>query len=173
MEILRQFLIQTPFWVWFILVWLVMRGVAARKPGETTLTKMAIIPLIFTAWGLYDLVTLYGATAESAALWLTGIVLGSGSGWLIVGRFAITVDRTTGVFQRPADMSLLPLLLATFAVKYGFGVVAAIAPQLMAETLFRVSDLMLSGAFTGIFVGKFLHYAQIWHSSRQQPAHLG
>jgi hypothetical protein len=173
MEILRQFLVQTPFWVWFILVWLVMRGVAARRPGETTLTKMAIIPLVFTAWGLYDLVTLYGATVDSAVLWLAGITIGSAIGWWIVGRFAITVDHTTAVFQRPADLSLLPLLLATFAVKYGFGVIAAISPQLIAETAFRVADLMLSGAFTGIFVGKFLHYIQIWRTAREQLPRMG
>lgn len=161
MEILRQFIVQTPIWVWFILVWLIMRGAAARRPGETTLAKIAIIPAIFTAWGLYDLVTLYGARPELVGLWLLGIGMGTAIGWWVIGRFAITVDPATGVFHRPADMSLLPLLLATFAVKYGFGVIGAVAPHLLAEAGFRAADLLLSGAFTGIFVGKFLHYVQI------------
>ena len=172
MDILQQFLVQTPIWVWFILVWLVTRGIAARTPGETTLLKMAIIPLIFTTWGFDDLVTLYGATADSATLWLLGIAAGSSLGWFIVGRFAITVDHATGVFRRPADKSLLPLLLVTFGVKYGFGVIGAIAPQLLAEMAFRIADLVLSGLFTGIFVGKFLHYVQIWRTAAKSAAQV-
>jgi hypothetical protein len=69
------------------------------------------------------------------------------------------------VLHRPADFTLLPLLLATFAVKYSFGVIGAVSPQLLAETGFQVVDLALSGTFTGIFVGKFLRYARIWRAS--------
>lgn len=167
MEILQQFLIQTPWYVWAILVWVVIRGVKARQAGETTLLKMLTIPLVFAAWGISDLVRVYGASPDATALWLLGIAIGSTIGWWIVGRFAITVDVATGVFHRPADMSLLPLLLATFAIKYAFGVVGAVAPHLLGEPLFRISDLVLSGAFTGIFVGKFLHYGRLWHVARQ------
>jgi hypothetical protein len=162
MDILRQFLVQTPIWVWVILAWLVARGIKARRPGTTTLTKMATIPVVFTVWGLYDLVTAYGVTLEMAALWLLGVAAGSAIGWWIASRFDIVADHAAGVLHRPADMTLLPLLLATFAVKYGFGAAAAIAPHLAAEAGFRIADLTLCGLFTGIFVGKFLRYAWIW-----------
>ncbi len=170
MEILQQFLIQTPWYVWAILVWVLIRGVKAMTPGETTLVRMLTIPLIFTAWGLSDLVRLYGASPEATALWLAGIAIGSVIGWWIVGRFAITVDVATGVFHRPADMSLLPLLLTTFAIKYAFGVVGAVSPALLAEPVFRISDLLLSGGFTGIFVGKFVRYCWLWHVARRPAA---
>lgn len=170
MEILQQFLINTPIWVWAIFAWLLFRGIKARRPGDTTLAKMAMIPVIFTAWGLYDLVTLYGVTAESAGLWLTGIVLGAVIGWFILAHANIVADRAAGVLHRPADLTLLPLLMVTFAIKYGFGVIAAVAPHLLAETCFRIADLMLSGLFTGIFIGKFIRYAWIWRSAPASAA---
>ncbi len=162
MQILQQFLVQTPIWAWAILGWLVFRGIKARHPGTTTLTKMATIPVIFTVWGLYDLVTTYGVTLESASLWLLGIIAGSAVGWWIASRFDIVADRAAGILHRPADKTLLPLLLATFAIKYSFGAAAAISPHLIAEGNFRIADLTLCGLFTGIFVGKFLRYAWVW-----------
>lgn len=167
MDILQQFIAKTPWYVWVIFVWVLMRGIKARQPGETTLSKMATIPLIFTAWGLYDLYSIYGLSIDAALLWLAGIVVGSVMGLWLLGRFNITVDRARGVFHRPADMSLLPLLLATFAIKYTFGVIGAMSPQLLAEPPFRISDLVLSGMFTGIFVGKFLGYLRLWRVAQQ------
>ncbi|MGV3491997.1 MAG: DUF6622 family protein [Devosia sp.] len=170
MEILSQFITNTPVWAWVLLVYLVLKGWKARTPGDTNLVKMAIIPVAFTAWGLYDLVTLYGVAIDTAGLWLLGIAVGAAAGWGIASRFNLVADRAAGVIHRPADMTLLPLLLVTFLVKYSFGVIAAVAPHLLAETGFRVADLLLSGFFTGIFVGKFIRYAYVWSSA---PAAVG
>ena len=170
MEILQQFLTQTPVWVWFLLVYLIMKGVKARRPGDTTLLKMAIIPVIFTAWGLSDLVTLYGVAADTTLLWLLGIAVGSVIGWMIVSRYAIVADKAAGVIHRPADNTLLPLLLLTFAIKYSFGVIGATSPALLAEMGFRIADLVLSGLFTGIFIGKFLRYVWVWNAAATPAA---
>jgi len=173
MEILSQFVSHTPVWAWVLLLYLVVKGWKARTPGDTTLGKMAIIPVVFTAWGLYDLVTLYGITVETGFTWLAGIALGAAVGWPIASRFNLVADRSAGVIHRPADMTLLPLLLVTFAVKYSFGVIAAVAPHLLAETGFRIADLVLSGLFTGIFVGKFARYAWVWRNAAAPSASLG
>ena len=61
--------------------------------------------------------------------------------------------------HRPRDLTLLPLILAIFIVKYIFGAMGAISPALLMEPLFRTADLGLSGIFTGIFIGKFAVYA--------------
>jgi hypothetical protein len=172
MEILSQFISSTPWWVFVLFVYLVMKGWKARTPGDTTLPKMAIIPVVFTAWGLYDLVTLYGVTFETAITWLAGIAIGAAIGWSIASRFNLVADRSAGFIHRPADMTLLPLLLVTFAVKYGFGVIAAVAPHLLAETGFRIADLALSGLFTGIFVGKFVRYAWVWRNAAAPDASI-
>ncbi len=141
MDVLQQFVVQTPFWVWIILVWLIWRGIAARRPGDTNLLKMAVVPIVFTAWGLYDLMTLYGVATDTAGYWLAGIVIGAIAGWWLAARLDITVDRAAGVMRRPADYSLLPLFIVTFLVKYVFGVLGAVDPSLLAQTGFKIADL--------------------------------
>jgi hypothetical protein len=103
MEMLEQIVVRTPLWVWVLFVWLVFRGIKARQPGETSLVKLSIIPVVFMAWGLYDLVRLYGAGPTPTALWLAGILMGAAIGWRLIGGIAIVADRAAGVLRRPAD----------------------------------------------------------------------
>lgn len=170
METLWQFLIQTPLWAWAILVYLLIRGIKARRPAHTTLGKIAIIPVLLTAWGMYDLIRHHDLTAGTIGTWLLGIAAGAAIGWRIVARFDITADRATGTLHRPADLSLLPLLLVTFAVKYAFGVIAAVNPALLATPVIGIADIVLSGLFSGIFIGKFLRYQAIWRAAAQPAA---
>lgn len=161
-EILKEFVVQTPVWVWVILAYLIFRGIKARRPAKTSLLKLSIIPAIFTVWSLVDLVRLYGVGAQTMGLWLTGLAFGMLVGWQLLAQADIQGDRMAGVINRPADFTLLPLLMITFAVKYTFGAIAAISPDLLLNTTFRMADLLLSGAFTGIFIGKFIRYARAY-----------
>jgi hypothetical protein len=167
MEVLKQFIVQTPIWVWPLLAYLITRGVKARKPGNTTLAKIAVIPVLFTAMSVHDLLALYGLTADTTGLWLVGIVAGVAGGWLIVSRMNVIADRSAGILRRPADYTLLPLVLLAFAIKYFFGVVASVSPELLTDGSFRVADVILSGLFTGLFIGKFARYAVVWFSANQ------
>ncbi|MEN4950601.1 DUF6622 family protein [Stenotrophomonas sp. TWI819] len=164
---LQQLVSNTPVWVWAILILLVTRGVAAMKPGETSLTKLAIVPALFTAWGIWSLGHRFGASWEAWGEWLVGIAAGMGLGWLLLRRATLTLNAASGTLWRSADYSLLPLLLVTFAVKYGFEVALSVSPSLNVDAGFRAAYLLLSGAFTGIFIGKYLRYLR---ASRQVPA---
>jgi hypothetical protein len=158
MQSLTQILSHTPAWVYVLLVYLVSRGVKAFKPAEVAPLKLAIVPTLLTGWGLSDLIRLYGVSAASLLPWLGALSMGAVVGWFLIRGGLIEVDRVKGVIRRPADYTVLPLILIAFSVKYAFGVMAAIAPDRLAEPSFRMLDLTLSGAFAGIFVGKFAHY---------------
>lgn len=164
---LQQLVSNTPVWVWAILIFLVTRGVAAMKPGETSLAKLAIVPALFTAWGLWSLAHRFDASWEAWGEWLVGIAVGMGLGWLLLRRATLTLNAASGTLWRSADYSLLPLLLVTFAVKYGFEVALSVSPSLNVDAGFRAAYLLLSGGFTGIFIGKYLRYLR---ASRQVPA---
>jgi hypothetical protein len=169
-EIFNQFLIQTPVWVSALLAYLIFRGIKARYPAQTSLLKLAIIPTIFAVWGIADLMWLYGLRTDAVSLWLTGIAMGTLIGWRLLAHADIRADRATGIIWRPADLTLLPLLLLTFAVKYSFAATAAISPDLLQHAGFRLADLLLSGAFTGHFIGKFARYT---HAYRTTGAAIG
>jgi len=155
---LQLFVSHTPIWVWVVLAFLVMRGVMAMKPGETSLSKLAIVPGLFTVWGVWSINVRYPASWEAWALWMVGIAAGAGIGWMLLRRVQLRVEPATGKLWRGADYSLLPLLLVTFVVKYGFEAALAMSPALVADSGFRAAYLLLSGGFTGIFIGKYCRY---------------
>jgi hypothetical protein len=130
----------------------------------------ARLPLLFTVWSLWDLVRIYGVTTQSVLVWLVGILIGIAAGWLLVRSMTITVDPASGVIHHPADYTLLPPILVTFAVKYAFGAISATSPELLQQPAFLLADLGLSGLFSGIFVGKFAVYAGRYFSARKVPA---
>ena len=162
MDMLKLFASHTPIWVWALLIFLITRGVAAMKPGEITLGRLAVVPALFTAWGLWSISGRYGTSLEAWALWLVGIGAGMGIGWMLLRRATLTANRATGKLWRSADYSLLPLMLVTFVVKYGFESALAMSPSLAGDVGFRAAYLLISGGFTGIFVGKYLRYLAAW-----------
>lgn len=153
-----QILLHTPAWVYVLLVFLVSRGLRARKPGEVAPARLAIVPALLTGWGIYDLVRLYGVSAGSLWPWLLALGAGAWIGAAILRGLRLEVDRQRGIIHRPADLSVLPLVLLAFGIKYAFGVVAAVSPGLLQEPAFRLLDLGASGLFAGIFVGRFAFY---------------
>lgn len=155
---LQQLISNTPVWVWLLLGFLVTRGIGAMKPGETSLTKLAIVPALFTAWGLWSISHRFGSSWEAWGEWLVGIGAGMGLGWMLLRRATLSLNLATGALWRSADYSLLPLLLVTFAVKYGFETALSVSPSLSADGIFRAAYLLLSGGFTGIFIGKYCRY---------------
>lgn len=170
MGTLQLIVTHTPVWVWAVLVFLIVRGVQAFRPAETTLRRLALVPLVFTAWGLWTLIGRYAVSLDASLLWLAGISAGAVIGWLLAARAGIHVDAASGRITRAADYSLLPLLVLTFLVKYAFEVALAMQPALAGDVVFRAASLMVSGGFTGIFIGKFLRYLRTYQHARQLPA---
>ncbi|KOO75606.1 DUF1453 domain-containing protein [Stenotrophomonas maltophilia] len=158
MNMLQHLAAQTPIWVWLLLAFLVTRGIAAMKPAETSLQKLAIVPALFAVWGGWSISHRFGASLIAWSEWLAGIATGAALAWLLLNRLKLTLDRSTGKLWRSADFSLLPLLLVTFLVKYGFEVAFAVSPSLTAHAGFNAAYLLLTGGFTGIFIGKYARY---------------
>lgn len=67
-EFLIGILTHTPVWVWVLFIFLVSRGLNARKPATVTLEKLAIIPAIFLIWDIYDLVVYRDLTRDGGPL---------------------------------------------------------------------------------------------------------
>ncbi|MFV1847614.1 DUF6622 family protein [Stenotrophomonas maltophilia] len=158
MNMLQHLASQTPTWVWLLLAFLITRGIAAMKPGETSLQKLAVVPVLFTVWGAWSISHRYGMSLSAWGEWLAGIGSGAALGWLLLGHVKLTFDSATGKLWRNADYSVLPLLLVTFLVKYGFEVAFAVSPTLTTHAGASAAYLLLSGGFTGLFIGKYCRY---------------
>ena len=76
-EFLIGVVTRTPVWVWVLFIFLISRGLKARRPATVTLERLAIIPGIFLIWDIYDLIVYRTLTPGTVALWTAGIFAGA------------------------------------------------------------------------------------------------
>jgi hypothetical protein len=162
METIVQILTHTPWWVFLLFAFLVSRGIRAFKPAEVSPVQLAIVPAVFMIWGLAGLAERYGLDLGAFALWLAALAIGAAIGAAILRGAALKGDRTRGIIHRPADFTVLPLILVAFLSKYALAVTGAMSPEIASAAGFRIADLGVGGLFAGIFVGKFATYLRAY-----------
>jgi energy-converting hydrogenase Eha subunit A len=162
MEAIVQILARTPWWIIPLFAFLVSRGIASLNPAEVSFAQLAVVPAVFMIWGLAGLNERYGLGPGAFGLWLAALAIGAGVGAAILRATALRADRARGVIYRPADFTVLPLILIGFCSKYALAMTAAISPEIARSLGFRIVDLGLSGLFAGVFVGKFTRYLQAY-----------
>lgn len=154
----QQILSGTPTWVWILLAVLVSRGMKALKGGTAPLTKLAVVPAVFAAWGLQHLLTDPAAGWDTALMWIAGGALGVGVGVALAKRSGMTVDRVRRTVTLPGSAVPLVLILVTFAMKFWIGFELATATHAGVDSPFVVLSGLVSGVVAGIFAGRFLIY---------------
>lgn len=155
-------LIHTPFWVYLILLFLISRGIKARRPATVALEKLAIIPAIFLLWDIYDLLVFRKLTLATGSLWLVGLLSGAAMGYILIKRAAVARAAAPRSIYREADYSALPFMMLAFAVKYVLGVMSAIAPDVLLRPGVSAFAIITGGLFAGVFVGKFVRYVRVY-----------
>lgn len=89
-EFLFGVVTHTPAWVWVLFIFLISRGIKARRSATVTLERLAIIPAIFLIWDIYDLVVYRTLTPGTVALWTAGILAGAALGYILIRQAVIT-----------------------------------------------------------------------------------
>jgi hypothetical protein len=165
---IEQIISHTPTYVWALLAFLIYRGWLASKDRQTSMGKVALIPLVMLGLTLSGLGT-NGALGEGVwVVWGIGALASSALIWRWSSR-EILVDRAAGtVFQRGSWMPLC-LMIAIFTTKYVVAVSSVMHPELPQSLPFAVSITLLYGVFNGLFFGRLARYAAAY---LRQPAPL-
>ncbi|WP_333855132.1 DUF6622 family protein [Leclercia sp.] len=169
-DFISGILIHTPVWVYVILLFLISRGIRARKPATVALEKLAIIPAIFLLWDIYDLLIFRKLTLATGSLWLVGLLSGAAIGYILIKRTAVARAAAPRSIFREADYSALPFMMLAFAVKYVLGVMSAIAPEVLQRPGVSAFAIITGGLFAGVFVGKFARYVRVYRAAEVQEA---
>ena len=169
-EYISQIVVHTPIWVWVIFIFLLSRGIKARKPATVTLEKLAIIPAVFLIWDIYDLLIYRGLSLATCALWLVGLLSGAALGYILIQRTAVTRGTAPRTLHRQADYTALPFMMLAFAVKYVLGVMSAIAPATLERPGVSAFVIIVGGVFAGVFLGKFTRYVTFYLAGAAAPA---
>jgi hypothetical protein len=157
----------TPTWVWVLLVFLVIRGVQASRPGLVQPWRLAILPVIFTALGLYGVAMVLPAGVLPWLIWLACVAIAVPLGQAMGRGVKVLADHQHCVMQLPGSWSTLVLILCIFVLKYALGYQAAVNPMVVNELWFTVFDAGVSGVVAGLFIGRFM---AIMKSYRQAPS---
>lgn len=158
---IQQIISHTPIYVWALLAFLVYRGWLASKDRETSLLKVALIPLVMLGLSVSG-IRGNGPLGEVVwAVWASGAALSGALIWNFSTR-EIRVDRVAGTICQRGSWMPLGLMLAIFATKYSVAVLSAFHPELAHSLVFSAAITLLYGVFNGLFLGRLARYAAAW-----------
>ncbi|QLR44295.1 hypothetical protein HV346_17210 [Enterobacter sp. RHBSTW-00994] len=157
-ELIIGILTHTPVWVWVLFVFLISRGIKARKPATVALEKLAIIPAIFLIWDIYDLLMYRQLNVTNSALWIAGILAGAALGYVMIKHARVVRAPQPRSIYRQADYSALPFMMLAFLVKYVLGVMNSLSPETLLQPAMSAFAIVSGGLFAGVFMGKFVRY---------------
>lgn len=158
---IQQIISHTPIYVWALLAFLVYRGWLASKDRETSLLKVALIPLVMLGLAVSGIRS-SGPLGELVwAVWAAGAALSGALIWNFSTR-EIRVDRAAGTISQRGSWMPLGLMLAIFTTKYSVAVLSAFHPELAHSLLFSTAITLLYGLFNGLFLGRLARYAAAW-----------
>ena len=163
---IQQIISHTPTYVWALLAFLLYRGWLASQDRETSLQKVALIPLVMLGLAVSG-ISSSGVLGEGIwAVWAVGALASSAAIWTLSTR-EIIVNRAAGTIQQRGSWMPLCLMISIFVTKYSVAVVSAMHPELAQSLPFAASVTLLYGVFNGLFLGRLARYAAAW---LRQPA---
>lgn len=145
-------LINTPVWVWVMLVMLVRRGWALRADYVFSAARSCIVPAVFALWGLADILVGFKDPAWSLSWYVGAASLGAAGGYLL---YASTrrIYLREGVWYATGSLVPLGIVLVNFVVKYGLNMVMSVQPSVMSNAGFEAVYGLAAGMTVGLFVG--------------------
>lgn len=159
MMFILEVLKRTPSTVWFLMAFLIYRGVRAARDGEISFGKMLIVPLLFTAWGLEKLFTQFHHLGISLGAYVLFAALGTAVGYALYSRHR-TVYRSNGRIFRSGTYLPMGIMLINFFVKYALNVGMSIDPALYDSLPFCVLYSIVCGFSVGLFFGGIAQVVQ-------------
>lgn len=157
---LAAILQHTPSWVWLLLAGLVFLGWVQSRDRTAGLVAVSAAPLAMT------LFSLWGTTSAFARSPLLAPVL---AGWLLVAAIVTAsvargparawYDRATRRFELAGSWVPLLLFVGIFLVRYTVSVQLVLHPALVHDATFALLVAAVSGAFSGLFLGRA---ARLW-----------
>lgn len=138
----------TPFWVWFLLLYIVYVGIKATHSKVVYLPKIFILPsiLIFLKLLIFSL--------DNFIIFAFFLFVGAIFGFSIHRNLNVVVIEGEHLIKLPGDKTKLCGLLAFFTMKYAFGCLESFNLHLYCQYL--ILDTVFSGIFSGYFLGHAL-----------------
>lgn len=156
---LTQIFVNTPRWVWGLLLGLLWLGLSQAVTRTASLKRITLLPLAMTSLSLYGTVAAFGSDSQVLLVWLSACALSLTLALRQAPPDATHYDSTTRRFTLPGSWVPLMLILSIFMTKYFVGVATAMQPVLARDASFSLSIAALYGVFAGLFLARA---ARLW-----------
>jgi hypothetical protein len=145
-----QIVVNTPLWVWPLLLVVLWLGWRGRKPSVVS-WRLGILPLIGVVNSLVG-VALAPAPLVAAASWLAALLAALPPGYLIGNRRAVR-HLPDGKSEAAGGWFSMIFGLSIFAVRYALGVLFGVLPALETDLLWIALANGVGGVVAGIGLG--------------------
>jgi len=154
MEALIQIFSQIPTWVVAVLLYGIVMGVRAMFVRRVSLVAISVPALVFLGLSLTSLVAAVHAVPVGAFFWALGIAAGILAGMTIFSAKIVDADAGGGRMTIAGSPVSLILFVLIFATKFYYNMHIAMQPHAASDPVFVSTVLALSGAGTGIMIGR-------------------
>ena len=147
----------TPWWVYLVFVWLMIRGIQGLYSRRILLYRIFILPLVFLGLTLIPFFK-GGASSLTIAWYVSALLFGLLDGFLLTLRDYIIVDRKRRLITVPGSCVTLTLVGLIFIVRYYLGYNVTVCPGFKETTTFFVLSYGFGGFVEGFTWGRVLSY---------------
>lgn len=158
MTTILEFLKGTPWWVYLLFFYLLKIGFSAMKESVVSIIKLAVLPVLFTILMIHTLIASFDLNLKSIGILIFGLFVGTVVGWMLAARHQYKVDKKHWLILMPGNCVTLILILLIFISKYYFGYQLSAHAGIVHNVGFEFLMLSVSGACTGLFIGRFVLY---------------
>ena len=148
--------IQTPIWVYALFFYLVFLGVKSSHSGYVRISKLMIVPSVFSGLSLYN-VALNSMPFSEVIAWVLSVFVGGVFGAWRVWYTGVRYDMQKRQVYLTGSWVPMIVFMTIFVSKYIFGFVKATNLELYNNPLFHLIYTAVSGACVGQFVGVLVY----------------
>ncbi len=152
MPTVYQIIVNTPLWVWPLMLFVLWLGWRGLQPRVMPPARLAILPLVGVATSAAGIAQSL-QPAIAAAGWAAALLIALPLGWAIGARCAICLRPEDGRLEVSGGWFALGFGISIFVVRYALGVLSGVLPHLRAEPLWIVLSGGVGGIVTGIGLG--------------------
>ncbi|HYI04772.1 MAG TPA: hypothetical protein VD858_07765 [Reyranella sp.] len=147
-----QIVVNTPLWVWPLMLFVLWLGWYGLQPRIMPPARLAILPLVGLATSLAGIAqSLQPGLALTG--WAVAVIAALPLGYAIGTRRAVRLRPEDGRLEVAGGWFALGFGISIFVVRYALGVLSGVMPGLRVEPLWIVLSGSVGGIVTGIGVG--------------------
>ena len=147
-----QIVVNTPLWVWPLMLFVLWLGWYGLQPRTMPLARLAILPLVGLATSLAGIAQSLQPGLALAG-WAVALLAALPLGYAIGARRPVRLRPEDGRLEVAGGWFALGFGISIFAVRYTLGVLSGVMPGLRVEPLWIVLSGGVGGIVTGIGVG--------------------